>query len=183
MFKYCCNESHLFSWSYYRNCSFGTQCCKNVLKKETARELHLFILCYIDRKNCYLRRYVCVYIKSISTLFPFPPPHFVQTVSDLIRMYLGQHNHPAAVSLFMESLQHGYSLEPPDQLLTSVCEAMEKTNATHNLYTVVKLLIDRGISVCKSMDKQGKEGLKMHCILTHYTLHHKSYSSLIWVHS
>ena len=63
-------------------------------------------------------------------------------------MYLGQHNQSAAISLFMESLQHGYSLEPPDQLLTSVCEAMEKTKATYNLYTVVKKLIDRGISVC-----------------------------------
>lgn len=67
-------------------------------------------------------------------------------------MYLGQHNHSAAISLFMESLHHGYSLVPPDQLLNSICEAMEKTKATYNLYTVVKLLMERGISVCKKYD-------------------------------
>ena len=64
-------------------------------------------------------------------------------------MYLGQHNRSAAISLFMESLQHGYSLVPPDELLTPVCEAMEKTKATYNLYTVIKLLMERGVSVCK----------------------------------
>ena len=64
-------------------------------------------------------------------------------------MYLGQHNHSAAISLFMESLHHGYSVGPPDQILTSVCEAMEKTKATYNLYTVVKLLMEHGKSVCK----------------------------------
>jgi hypothetical protein len=66
-------------------------------------------------------------------------------------MYLGQHNHSAAVSLFMESLQHGYFLVPPDQLLTSICEAMEKTKATYNLYTIIKMLMERGILVCKEI--------------------------------
>ena len=86
--------------------------------------------------------------------------HFFQTVSALTRMYLGQHNHSSAISLFMESLQHGYSLTPTDQLLSSVCEAMEKTKATYNLYTVVKLLMERGITVC-----QWRNDLCIYCVV------------------
>ena len=63
-------------------------------------------------------------------------------------MYLDQHDHSAAISLFIESLQLDETLACSEQPLVSVCQAMDKTKDTHNLYRVVKLLVDNGISVC-----------------------------------
>lgn len=62
-------------------------------------------------------------------------------------MYLDHHDHSAAISLFMESLQHDETLARSEQPLGSVCQAMDKTKDTRNLYRVVKLLMDNGISV------------------------------------
>ena len=69
-------------------------------------------------------------------------------MSALTQMYLDQNDPLTAISVFTESLKEDPSLAHSGQLLESVCLAMEKIKASQDMYTVMKFLMDQGISVC-----------------------------------